>query len=389
MATNSGGNIIAHRYSKSFTSHDGCLCGKRTLFDGIWEPTIKLTLSANTAGAITAEFHADCIRKFLQSNRKWGWTPHLKRDEQKELHPSDRRYAESDIPEECVPIAYAFGRSEATTVLMNNLERGSFPRSTCIVSKTKQNVPAIKFHLTNGRDCVVHLTALETLLASEPEPLACNPIKVVISHLFFDKGTLEECQQKLRFLGVSEKKEVKLVKEVTAVSRLCQDIQAFVAGKRLFQAFNLFHCMHRMPVVVDQSLLKIVQGFPTPTILDLKEDHLNCFPNSFPQLRSFQNNQTIQSMKGAWQKCTKFQLKWSVNWEEELAYYGLSDALITIGSDEGWSGYDYLIEFLAKGSPFFVNGKCIDASYIAEGLVSPHSLVRQIAAVFQRKAHEN
>jgi len=388
MSRISGGNSIVHRYSKSFTSHDGCLCCKRTLLDGIWDPTIKITLAANTAGAITAEFHADCVRKFIQSGRQWGWTPHFKKTDP--VPPSNYyTFVEHSVPAECEPVVLNL-HSSGSAQTQNNVERGSFHRSTCIVSRTKNDETAIKFHLTNGRDCIVRLAELEKLLASTPEPLACNPLKVVFSHLFFEKGTRQQCDEKLLFLEVPEKKIAQMYKSAAIVENCHREVQALIEGKGGFQSLNMFHGMHPNPVVEDTLLQAIVEELPPPSVLDLKDEFSIDLP-SFAKVggKKLSENSVIKVSNDYWRECPKLKLKFK-DWAIDFKHYGVEDLRISIKPENRWDGsFDSLVEYCAKGYSLFANGKCTDPGYVAEGLVSQSTLCRQAATHFTRKMNEN
>ena len=382
-------NSIVHRYSKSFTSHDGCICCKRTLLDGIWEPTIKITLSANTAGAITAEFHARCVQEFVQSGRQWGWTPQFKRRESTDKYAA-RVFDKCIAPSFCEPTIFDVSVTGRTTDF-SNVERGVFHRSTCIVTQKKNQEPAIKFHLTNGRDCIVRLTELEKLLASTPDPLACSPLKVIFAHRFFEKGTLEECHEKLKLLEVPDRQSKKMFRDITSVEECLKQVQGLVTGKGRFPALALFHGMHPTPIVENVPLKAILEeSYPTPSILDLKEEVARTIPY-FKDLgeKRIADHSVIKVLNGYWQDCPKLMLKFE-NWDRDFIHYGLNDLKVTIQPNERWSGsFDTLIDYLSKGYSSFVNGHCVDAGYIAEGLVSESNLVRQVATEFSRIANAN
>lgn len=135
-------SCIEHTYASKNASAFFCYCGKQTYPDSIWEPIIKVTTNRNTQGAQTWEYHARCVRAFLDN-------PQL---------PSPSAAATLEI----IQLANA----RHCVITGEKLEKG-----TKVVKLTNQR----------GKKSVVTLQErLEDVLASDPLSMQCAAENVII-----------------------------------------------------------------------------------------------------------------------------------------------------------------------------------------------------------------
>jgi len=141
----------------------------------LWEPELKIQVNVNTAGAQTWVYHARCVQAFLDS----GQTKSV----------------------------------EVVGVKANGIERGVFPRRTCIVSGKKSDSPVVNFISGGGQERVILESELDRILSEKAVSPSCAKEYYALARLALNLGTDEFCQREIKdYSTVLSQCEQKLAK---------------------------------------------------------------------------------------------------------------------------------------------------------------------------------
>lgn len=159
---------LEHRYAGKNASRYYCSCGKPTYPESIWEPIIKVNTNRGTAGSMSWEYHASCVRKVLNG----------------EIIESDGGAKLALAP---------LVRSRHCIVTGESL-----PRGTIAVWMT---------HAYHNRMAVTTPAQIEKLLATEPKPIECAAANVVFDWALNHRDwPVEIVRKKYRSKGAHRKR---------------------------------------------------------------------------------------------------------------------------------------------------------------------------------------
>lgn len=270
-------HIVKQFAGHSQMEHNMCFCGRPIYPGSIWTPIIKVTQNANTQGAMSSEFHLECIERFLDSQEK-----------------------------ETPKVRHAGG-----------VCRKKVGKSVhCGLSKTKiSKGEVIKFHHRNPQYGVcVKESELRKVLNSEPIPAKCSREAILLDWIIDkERHSYEEVIEKT---GLDKKsfdsKHLRLLQDLVKLESVLQKI-----GKLLTDPID-FRRILNLPTLrwnLMVFLIKLEKPIELSCLIEVllhkaEESFLRILHSLFPELKMSKTR--CKKIESLYKLCSRH------NWQFEL-----------------------------------------------------------------------